>query len=101
MKSSLHVPPGRQKQSLQTHLRPLVRHPKVELILVPVGRLLAQTGEPVLLRVVVSRAEHVVLVLLEDPEPRAVCELRPLLVVPPVQRVAEGGHRESSRGADD
>lgn len=48
--------------------------------------------DSVLLRVVVARAEDVVLVLLEKTEARTMRKLRTLLVVPPMERVPERGH---------
>lgn len=67
----------------------LVLHGKVELILVLVGCLEFEALDAVLLGVVVACAEHIVLVLFEDAILCAMSELRALLVITPVQRVAE------------
>lgn len=70
---------------------PLVFHGKVELILVPVGCLLLEPIETVLLRVVVPCAEDIVLVLFEDAILCTMGELGTLLVIAPMQRISEGG----------
>jgi hypothetical protein len=73
---------------MHTSFRLLPVHRKVELILVPLRRLLLETGDSVLLGVVVLCTLDIVLVLLEEPELLAMCELAALLVVAPVQRVS-------------
>lgn len=69
----------------------LVLHGKVELIPVPVGDLGVEVGEAGLLGMVVAGAEDIVLVFLEQPEPRTVGRLGSFLVC---ARVLEGGHGE-------
>lgn len=64
-----------------TYLRLLLVHPKVKLILVPVGRLLTQPRQAVLLGVVVPGTQDIVFVFLENTESLAMCELPALLVI--------------------
>lgn len=56
-------------RSTAAHLRPLLGHCEIELILIPGGGLLPQTIDSILLRVVVPSTEHIVLVLLENAQP--------------------------------
>ena len=80
-----------------TYLRPLPSHREVELILIPGCGLLPQTVDPILLRVVIPSTKHIVLMLLEDAQPRAVRKLRSLLVGAPVERILERGHGGKQR----
>lgn len=91
--SNSHAPYGPPlRPTLPTHLCPAPEHPKVELILVPRRGLLPEGLYPVLLGVVVPRAQDVVLVLLEQPEPLPPDELPPLPVLP-LLLVEPGPHR--------
>ena len=62
--------------------RLLSRHREVELILVPIRRLLTKSFEVVLLCVVVSSAQDIILVLLEYSKTLPARRLRPLFVIP-------------------
>ena len=77
---------------MRAHLGLLPRHGEVELILVPGPRLLPESVDSVLFRVVVSCTEDVVLVFLENAQPRSVGELGTLLVGASVQRVLKRRH---------
>lgn len=87
---------GRTKETI-THIRPLVYHPKVELILVPTRRLPLQRFDTFLFGMVISRSKHIVFMFLEDPELGSVGQLGSLLMVSSVERVSKGRHCEEKR----
>ena len=70
----------------------LLLHGEVELIGIPVGRLLPQNLERILLLVEIARAEDVVLLLLEEAELAPLRRLRALLVRPALHGVAQRRH---------
>lgn len=83
-----------------THLHSPLDHPKVELILVPVKRLLPQSLNPIALRVVVLCSKHIVLVLFEEAKLLAVGKLRALFMVAAMDEVAKShcGQESGWRG---
>lgn len=79
-----------------THLRLLLVHTKVELILIPYCCFLPQQVDPVLLGVVVACTEDIVFVFLKDTQTGTMGELRTLFVVTSMKRVAERRHYGNS-----
>lgn len=71
-----------------THIRPLVHHPKVELILVPIRRLPLQRFDALLFGVIIPRSEHIILMFLENPELGSMGQLGPFFMISSVKRVA-------------
>lgn len=66
------------------YLCPLVCHGEIEFIFISLSNLLLETGETILLGVIVSCAFDIVSMFLEEPELCPVGELGALLVVAPV-----------------
>lgn len=96
MFSPSNVTNGRTKEG-NTHIRPLVYHPKVKLILVSTRRLPLQRFDTLLFGVVISRSKHIVFMFLEDPELGSVSQLGSLLMVSSVERVPKRRHYEEKR----
>ena len=74
-------------KSRNTHIGPLVHHPKVEFILVPICRLSLQRFDAFLFGMIVPRSEHIVLMFLEDPKLGSMGQLGSFFMVSSVKRV--------------
>jgi hypothetical protein len=80
-----------------THLGPLLIHAKIKFIFIPLTGLLPQPCQPILLRVVVPRTENIVFVLFQKAKATTIRQLGALLVIAPVQGIAQGGGHDGGR----